>query len=96
MAYEQKELSGALFKNKDKTAETPKWADYQGKATIDGVLYYISAWLKEDKNGDKYMSLAFKLAEQRPQQRPAKPSKQDVDSDIPFDRPFRGFSSYVV
>lgn len=73
--------SGVLFKNKDKTVENPKWADYNGKATVGGVNYYLSAWIKTDKNGDKFMSIAFKLAEQKAQQR--RPSRQQDDS-IPF------------
>ncbi len=57
MAYEQRELSGALFKNDRKQKETHP--DYKGDAKIDGVAYEIGAWLKPGKKGT-FMSLSFK------------------------------------
>lgn len=52
--------SGALFKaDAAKKAENPKRPDYEGNCEVDGVSYWISAWLKEGKSG-KFMSLAFK------------------------------------
>jgi uncharacterized protein (DUF736 family) len=56
--YEQKDLSGALFKNKRKTSNTH--ADYAGSVTVNGVEYFLDAWLKEAKSGEKYMSLRLK------------------------------------
>ena len=58
MAYEMKELSGSLFKNQKKEKDTHPNAT--GSCLIDGVEYWISAWVKEDKNGNKWQSLAFK------------------------------------
>ncbi len=58
MAYEQKNLTGALFKNKRKEAETHP--DYTGSALVEGVEYYLDAWIKESKNGEKYMSVKLK------------------------------------
>lgn len=49
--------SGALFKNDRK--EKDSHADYQGSATINGVEFWISSWIKEGQKG-KFMSLAFK------------------------------------
>lgn len=93
MAYEQKDLNGALFKNKDKTEKNPKWADYQGTALVGGVHYYISAWLKTDKNGGKYMSLAFKLAEQRGQPTSRNPAR--ASDDIPFAPAGKGIGGHA-
>jgi len=58
---EQRENEGALFKNARK--ETDKHADYRGEATVDGVAYYLDAWINTSKNGDKYMKLRFRPKE---------------------------------
>jgi len=56
---------GALFKNKDKDANHPNWSDYQGSINIEGVEYYIDAWLKTAKNsGQKFMSLGVRPKEE--------------------------------
>lgn len=73
--------SGALFKaDPAKKAENPKRPDYEGSAEIDGVQYWISAWLKEGKAGMKFMSLSFKPKEV---ERPSR-HVQNPDADIPF------------
>jgi uncharacterized protein (DUF736 family) len=59
VAFEQKELNGALFRNDKK--EKPSHPDYRGDCKIDGVDYRISGWIKESKNGGKFMSLSFTL-----------------------------------
>jgi len=80
--------SGALFKNKDK--QTLNHPDYKGNINVGGQEYWISSWLKESKNGVKYMSLSVTLKEDVKQQM-NKPAQQqtteewvnDMD-DIPF------------
>ena len=57
MAYEQRDNSGSLFKNDKK--EDAKHPDYKGDAMINGESMWLSAWIKEGKNG-KFMSLSFK------------------------------------
>lgn len=47
---------GVLFKNKDK--QTDNHPDYNGSINIDGTDYWLSAWINEDKNGNKYMALS--------------------------------------
>ena len=85
MAYEQRELSGSLFKNNKKGKETH--ADYQGTTLIDGTEYYISAWTKEGPK-EKWMSLAFKRKDSvsKPPEKPAVTSNNitDIEDDIPF------------
>ena len=47
--------SGALFRN-DKR-ETEKHPEYTGKITIEGKDYYLSAWVNEMRNGQKYFAI---------------------------------------
>ena len=54
---EQKNNTGAIFKNDYKKSETHP--DYKGKALIDGVEKEIALWLNESKTGVKYFSAAF-------------------------------------
>ena len=86
MAYEQKDNTGSLFKNDRK--ETDSHPDYKGSALLNGVDYWLDAWINESANGTKYMSLKFKpkdaaqtgsYAKQEPQQSPS-----DLDDEIPF------------
>lgn len=55
---EQRNNAGVIFKNDKKGNEN--WADYQGKAVVDGVEYYTSIWVKKSKEGTMYMSQSFK------------------------------------
>lgn len=74
--------SGAIFRNDRKEKDTHP--DHTGQATIAGVNYWISAWVKE-KDGVRYFSLAFKPKEEAKGSAPAKPGKRtDLDDDIPF------------
>ena len=62
MAYEQKDMSGTLFKNDKREKETHPHA--KGTALIDGVEYWVSAWTKEGARG-RFQSLSFQKKEQR-------------------------------
>jgi len=64
MAYEQKDMSGSVFKNKKMDRDTSP--NLSGSCKIDGKEYWVNAWTKTDKNGDKWLSLAFK--EKQPRQ----------------------------
>lgn len=89
----QRDNSGVMFKNDRK--EQPNHPDYKGSATIDGVEFWLSAWIKEGKSG-KFMSLSVKPKETQQAQRPPSPApkpnayaaakgrpQQDYD-DVPF------------
>ena len=56
--YEQKELEGALFINKEKVEQTDK-VNAKGSALIDGVEYWVKAWTNTSKAGEKYQKLSF-------------------------------------
>ena len=83
MAFEQKPNSGSLFKNKDKTEDTQP--DYNGSFNIDGVEYWINAWVRDSKTGQKYFSLSVKP---KAQGRKLPPAQHEVprgmDNDLPF------------
>ncbi len=82
MPYEQRDNSGSLFKN-DKKAE-PKHPDYKGDAMIDGQEMWLSAWLKDKKDGTKFMSLSFTPKETGGNKPQSKPNTRPVESDAPF------------
>lgn len=63
MAYEPKDNTGTLFRNDKREKDTHPQA--KGSALIDGVEYWVSAWTKEGKDGERFQSLAFKRKEQR-------------------------------
>jgi len=81
MAFEQNELSGALFKNDRRTA-TNNQPNATGSCKIDGQFYWVSAWTKTAKSGQKYQSLAFTLKDDD-ENRATAPT-EDYDDDIPF------------
>lgn len=77
--------SGAIFRNDRKEKDTHP--DHTGKATVAGVDYWISAWIKE-KDGVRYFSLAFKPKEETraaaPSNLHARKPAREMDDDIPF------------
>jgi hypothetical protein len=82
MAFEKKEGSGALFKNNDRQKDTHP--EYRGDILINGVEYWLSAWVKEGKNG-KFFSLAAKKKEERQGDTVKRnPGKQEEDESLPF------------
>lgn len=86
MAYEPKDGSGSLFKN-DK-GDNPNRPDYRGDIMVEGVVYSLSAWIKEGQKG-KFMSLSASPKEgaapaARPQPQAKRPVPQYDDNDPPF------------
>lgn len=80
--------TGALFINDRRQNENQPNA--KGSVNIDGVEYWVSAWTKTSKAGQKFQSLSFTRKEQQapkpaPTQAPAPAfNPNDIDDDMPF------------
>lgn len=91
MAYQPKAGSLSLFKNDRKEKDTHP--DYKGDgADLNGNPVWVSAWVKEDKNGRKYFSISMQAKEQPDQHMQAKANayQPEPKADEPFsdDIPF--------
>lgn len=89
MAFEQNDMSGSLFVNERKTSD--RHPDRTGSATIDGVEYWVSGWIKEGRDGKKpWLSMAFTAKDEarapasRPAPRSGPPQGFEDDDPIPF------------
>lgn len=80
---EQKDNSGALFKNDRK--ESDNHPDYKGSIMVGGVEHWISAWNNTSKAGKKYMGLAVSIKEDKPTTKAVEDNTPVMaDDDIPF------------
>ena len=71
---------GALFKNEKKAKDTH--SDYNGNINVEGVEYWIDAWVKEGRDtGKKFFSLSVK---------PKQPKKDYDNEDVLNDKDERG------
>jgi hypothetical protein len=78
MAYDN---SGTLGKNKRKEKENHP--SHTGSCIIDGEQYWISAWVKENKEtGEKFFSLAFRAKDESA--RKEQSADFDAEDGIPF------------
>jgi len=84
MAYEQRDNSGTLGRNKNK--EKDSHPDHRGQCIIDGREYWISAWIKQNNNtGERFFSLAFQPKDAQPARQSSAPTASNIeDDDIPF------------
>jgi uncharacterized protein (DUF736 family) len=77
------EKRGSLFRNdrKDKDSQP----DYNGTCQIEGVEYYMNAWVKESKAGKKYFSFSFKAKDAPvPALNKSVAITDDIDDELPF------------
>ena len=73
---------GALFKTTDDDKVEGKHPDYRGTINIRGTEYWLSAWLKTSKKGERYMSLAVKPKDATVDK--SKPRAEDLGDAVPF------------
>lgn len=76
--------SGILSRNTKKTSD--KHPEYSGSAEIDGVEYWLSAWVNESDKG-KYFKISFTPKQPQGDSGRAAPTRQapqQEDPDIPF------------
>ena len=69
---------GALFKNERR--KTDKHPDYTGEIDVQGVAYRLAGWVRESKQGKKFLSLAITPLDDQP--RRAEPKHEE--DEIPF------------
>ena len=82
MSQYDNNLTGVLFKN-DK-GDNEKRPDYKGSAEIEGVQYWVSAWIRDGAKG-KFMSMKYERKEQQTQAAPAQQqAASSYDKDVPF------------
>lgn len=81
MAFELKDGQGTL--NKNDKGDNAKRPDYRGNLLIDGVLYKLSAWIKEGKNG-KWMSLSASVDDEATPATSKRVAADGPSDDIPF------------
>lgn len=80
MSQYDNNLTGVLFKN-DK-GDNEKRPDYKGSAEIEGVQYWVSAWIRDTSKG-KCLSMKYERKEQQSEQ--ASQSSSSVkDDNMPF------------
>ena len=56
------ELRGSMFRNDRKTKDNQP--DYRGSAQIEGVEYWVSAWVREGKTGP-FLSMSYTAKDSR-------------------------------
>lgn len=86
--YEIKPNTGSLFRVEDRKSDTHP--EYSGSALIEGVEYFVDAWVNEVKSGPKagkkYFSFKFKPKQQQSggsSRQTQQPAPID-DANVPF------------
>ena len=82
---EPKNMSGTLFRN-DRRREGREDPHLLGSCMIGGQRFWMDAWTnilqRGERQGEKYISIKFRAAEDRPERTP-RPPVADSD-DLPF------------
>ena len=75
---------GAIWKNEDRKSD--KHPQYKGSITVDGVDYWLSAWIG-NKDNPKAPALSLSVQAKDEQAKPVKAAAtpaDDFDDDMPF------------
>lgn len=82
MAFERKDYTASLFKNKDRTKETDR--DYRGEAKIGGQDFWLSGYVNETKSGEKYINITFKPKDAQARAHGSAKTPVDLADEVPF------------
>lgn len=69
---------GALFRNERQKHD--RQPGYTGRLNVEGVEYWLAAWVKESRGGKKYFSMSIKPVEEDSNHS----NSTDTDDDAPF------------
>lgn len=80
-------MRGVAFYNDYKKNDSQP--SYRGTLEIDGVEYKQSIWVKVGKNGKKFLSFSYEMAEEKKEvaskSAPTrKENEEELDDEIPF------------
>lgn len=80
---------GALFRNNDRQSDSHP--EYRGTINVNGVEFWLSAWIKESPKAGRYFSLSVKAKDARGDRQAQRREPQreqsaapEFDDDIPF------------
>ena len=81
--YEHKAGNGSIFKNQYK--ENENQPDYRGSIKLqDGSDKELAAWVKQDKNGNSFLSLSISDPYKKETETPASTQSNAKVDDLPF------------
>jgi uncharacterized protein (DUF736 family) len=86
VTFELKDGQGTLWRNDRK--EKPAHPDYRGDLRVEGIAFKLAGWVKETKDGRKYLSLSAMPKEttrpiaEAPAQRQT--TRQELRDEIPW------------
>lgn len=63
MAYQMKDMSGALFANENKNPQDPndRRPHFRGKVMVNGQIYDAACWWRARENAQPYLSINLEL-----------------------------------
>jgi hypothetical protein len=73
---------GVLFSERDKKTKDDD-RDYSGTLNVEGREFWLSAWIRTSKKGNKFLSLSVKPKEEKTSSSRGS-VKRDRDDEIPF------------
>ena len=75
---------GALFINDRKEKDTQP--DRTGSLNVDGVEYFLDGWIKESRDGKKFLSVSVKRKDKQPDSAPAPRAQAPRQAPAPAPR----------
>ena len=80
---EQRDMSGALFKAREKRSS--KSPDYTGRLVVNGVEYTLSGWVRTPRGGGgKYIGLSVRERSEQRERTDSRSAAAAEEPDVPF------------